>query len=222
MSATLFSNLTREKAFALLKQYNQEEFHIIHGLTLERLMRYFAAIHDEDNIDFWGQVGLLHDMDWEVCDGDEDHTLCTERLLTKEGASAELIRAIQTHNSDLNDSLPKPELKMERVLFAADETSGLIDACARLRPSKSCQDLELSSLKKKFKNKKFAAGCAREQMTLGAEYNSCDVETMLAAVLAACKATDPNRAQWLKDNPSWLDENPQNSDEALLEVAQRM
>ncbi len=222
MVTTLSTNLTRDEAFALVKQYNQEEFHIVHALTLERLMRYFAAIHDKDNIEFWGQVGLLHDMDWEICDGDEDHTLCTERILRQHDVPDALIRAIQTHNSDCNTELPKPELKMERVLFAIDETSGLIDACARLRPSKSCQDLPLSSLKKKFKNKKFAAGCGREQMTLGAEYNNCDVETMLAATLAACKATDPSRELWLAENPAWLVENPDERDGALLEIASKL
>lgn len=222
MSTQLNSNLTREQAFDLLKQYNQEEFHIIHGETLERLMRYFAQIHDPENVDFWGQVGMLHDMDWEVCDGDKDHTLCTERLLSGRGVSEQLIHSIQTHNSDFNPDLPKPELKMERVLFAADETSGLIDACARLRPSKSCQDLELASLKKKFKNKKFAAGCGRDQMTLGATYNDCDVETMLAAILAACKATDPNRDAWLAANPTWLEEHPDDTNENLYAIAARL
>lgn len=216
------SNITRDEAFSLLKKYNQEEFHITHGLTLERLMRYFAEIHDPAHVDFWGQVGLLHDMDWEVCESDEDHTLCAGRLLREYGASEQLIVSIQTHNSDYNTDLKKPEHKMERVLFAADETSGLIDACARLRPSKSCQDLELSSLKKKFKNKKFAAGCSREQMTLGAEYNECDIETMLAAILAACKATDPARTAWLEENPSWLDEHPEERDEALRAVAEKL
>ena len=101
MSAQLQSNLTREQAFDLLKQYNQEEFHIIHGETLERLMRYFAQIHDPENVDFWGQVGMLHDMDWEVCDGDKDHTLCTERLLSGRGVSEQLIHSIQTRTTPI-------------------------------------------------------------------------------------------------------------------------
>lgn len=215
MSEILTSNITRDQAFEILQRYNKEEFHIIHGETLERLMRFFAEHFDPENVEFWGQVGMLHDLDWEVCDGDQDHTVCAGRLLREVGVSERLIRAIQTHNSDFNPDLPKPEHKMERVLFMCDETSGLIDACARLRPSHSAQDLEFKSLKKKFKNKKFAAGCGREQMELGAEYNQDDIDTALAAILAACKLTDPNRAEFMAQNPDYLSAHPEDSEAEL-------
>lgn len=219
MNDELTTNLTREQAFEILNRYNKEEFHIIHGQTLERLMRFFAEHFDAEHVEFWGQVGLLHDLDWEVCDGDQDHTICAGRLLREAGASERLIHAIQTHNSDFNPDLPKPEHKMECVLFMCDETSGLIDACVRLRPSHSPQDLEFKSLKKKFKNKKFAAGCGREQMTLGAEYNHDDIDTALAAILAACKLTDPARAEFLSENPDYLEAHPEDAEETLKEQA---
>ncbi len=199
--AELKTNLTREQAFDLLKRYNEDPYHIEHGETLERLMRYYSQIHDPENVEFWGQVGLLHDLDWEVCQDDALHTVKAAEILEAEGADPALAHAIQTHNSDVNPELPSPEHKMEKVLFAVDELSGLINACVRMRPSGSVQDFETSSLKKKFKNKKFAAGCDREVIRYGAEINGMELDELFDSVIEATKATDPHREAWLAEHP---------------------
>lgn len=191
MAEKLESGLTREQAFELLKKYNEDEFHIQHGETLEALMRYYAATYDPENVDFWGQVGLLHDLDWEKWQDEKTHTVKAAELLAEAGANPELAHAIQTHTSDRNPDLPKPEKKMERVLFAADELSGLIQAAARMRPSGSVTDMPLKSLKKKFKDKRFAAGCDRDVIRMGAELNDMELDDLLASVLEAMKAIAP-------------------------------
>lgn len=191
MAKKLESGLTREQAFELLKKYNEDEFHIQHGETLEGLMRYYAATYDPENVDFWGQVGLLHDLDWEKWQDEKTHTVKAAELLAEAGANPELAHAIQTHTSDRNPDLPKPEKKMERVLFAADELSGLIQAAARMRPSGSVTDMPLKSLKKKFKDKRFAAGCDRDVIRMGAELNDMELDDLLASVLEAMKAIAP-------------------------------
>lgn len=187
----LESGLTREQAHDLLTTYNEDPFHVSHGETLEGLMRYFAEKYDPDNVDFWGQVGLLHDLDWEKWEDDHNHTVKTAELLAEAGAQPYLAHAIMTHNSDFNSDLPKPKLKMEKVLFMCDETSGLIQAAAHMRPSGSVTDMPLKSLKKKFKSKGFAAGCDRDVMMQGAEYNGLEINDALAAVLDAMKAIAP-------------------------------
>ena len=191
MAKKLESGLTREQAFELLKKYNEDEFHIQHGETLEGLMRYYAATYDPENVDFWGQVGLLHDLDWEKWQDEKTHTVKAAELLAEAGANPELAHAIQTHTSDRNPDLPKPERKMERMLFAADELSGLIQAAARMRPSGSVTDMPLKSLKKKFKDKRFAAGCDRDVIRMGAELNDMELDDLLASVLEAMKAIAP-------------------------------
>lgn len=191
MAERLESGLTREQAFELLKKYNEDEFHIQHGETLEALMRYYAATYDPENVDFWGQVGLLHDLDWEKWQDEKAHTVKAAELLAEAGANPELAHAIQTHTSDRNPDLPKPERKMERMLFAADELSGLIQAAARMRPSGSVIDMPLKSLKKKFKDKRFAAGCDRDVIRMGAELNDMELDDLLASVLEAMKAIAP-------------------------------
>ena len=191
MAKKLESGLTREQAFELLKKYNEDEFHIQHGETLEALMRYYAATYDPENVDFWGQVGLLHDLDWEKWQDEKTHTVKAAELLAEAGANPELAHAIQTHTSDRNPDLPKPERKMERMLFAADELSGLIQAAARMRPSGSVTDMPLKSLKKKFKDKRFAAGCDRDVIRMGAELNDMELDDLLASVLEAMKAIAP-------------------------------
>jgi lysyl-tRNA synthetase class 2 len=189
--AKLQSGLTREQAFDLLKKYNEDDFHIKHGETLEGLMRHYAEKYDPENVDFWGQVGLLHDLDWEKWQDDQLHTVKTAELLAEAGADPYLAHAIQTHNSDVNTDLPKPEAKMEKVLFACDELSGLIQAAARVRPSGSVTDMPLKSLKKKFKDKRFAAGCDRDVIRMGAELNGLELDDLLAEVLDAMKAIAP-------------------------------
>lgn len=185
MADKLESGLTREQAFDLLKQYNEDEYHILHGQQVEALMRYYAEKYDPENVDFWGQVGLLHDLDWEKWQDDMLHTVKTAELLAEAGANPALAHAIQTHNYDINPELPAPELKMERVLYAVDELSGLINACIRMRPSGSVTDFEIKSLKKKFKNKKFAAGCDRDVIAHGAELNGMTLDELFASIIAA-------------------------------------
>ncbi|ACU95001.1 lysyl-tRNA synthetase (class II) [Cryptobacterium curtum DSM 15641] len=189
----LDAGISRDKAFELLKEHNKDAFHIEHGQTLEGLMRYYAAQFDPDNIEFWGIVGLLHDLDWEEYPDGNDHTVKTAEMLLPLGVNPQLVRAIQTHNFDWNKALPAPEAKMEKVLFACDELSGLIDACVMVRPSRSVQDFSLKSLKKKFKTKSFAAGCDRDQITHGAELMEMDLDEWFTSVIAAMKEIDPNK-----------------------------
>ena len=187
----LETGLTREQAFDLLKQYNEDPFHIAHGQTLEGLMRYYAEQFDPANVEFWGQVGLLHDLDWEKFQDEVQHTVKAGEILAEAGAKPELARAIQTHNSDNNPDLPAPSSKMECVLFACDELSGLIQAACLMRPSKSVMDFEVKSLKKKFKDKKFAAGCNRDVIRRGAELMGMELDELFASVIDAMKAIQP-------------------------------
>ncbi len=187
----LDAGISREKAHELLTTYNKDPFHVGHGETLEGLMRHFAQKYDPANVEFWGLVGLLHDLDWERWQDDQLHTTKTAELLAEAGANPYLAHAIMTHNSDMNHDLPKPQLKMEKVLFECDEVSGLIQAAAKMRPSGSVLDMPLKSLKKKFKDKRFAAGCDRDVMRLGAEYNGLEVADALNEVLEAMKAIAP-------------------------------
>jgi lysyl-tRNA synthetase class 2 len=189
----LRSGLTREQAFELLRRYNKDPFHIQHGETLEGLMRYYAQKYDPANVEFWGQVGLLHDLDWEQFRDEVSHTVKGAELLAEAGGTTELSHAIQTHNSDNNPDLPKPEHKMERVLFAVDELSGLIQAAVLMRPSKSVMDFEVKSLKKKFKDKRFAAGCDRDVIRKGAELNNMELDELFASVIEAMRAIAPDR-----------------------------
>ena len=187
----LETGLTRDQAFDLLKKYNEDPFHIAHGQTLEGLMRYYAQKYDPANAEFWGQVGLLHDLDWEKFQDEVQHTVKAAELIEEAGGTRELARAIQTHNSDNNPDLPAPSCKMERVLFACDELSGLIQAAVLMRPSKSVMDFELKSLKKKFKDKRFAAGCDRDVIRKGAELNGMELDDLFASVIEAMKAIQP-------------------------------
>lgn len=197
--ATLESGLTREEAFALLEKYNKDPFHIEHGETLEGLMRYYAQRYDPDNVEFWGQVGLLHDLDWEEWPDAKVHTVKTAELLAEAGANPQLAHSIQTHNSDLNHDLPEPDCKMEKVLFACDELSGLIGACVAMRPSHSVMDFTVKSLRKKFKTKSFAAGCDRDNIAKGAEMNDMTLDELFASVIEAMQAIAPDRDTFGKD-----------------------
>ena len=156
-------------------------------------MRYYAEKYDPQNVEFWGQVGLLHDLDWEKWQDAVQHTVKTAELLQEAGANPVLAREIQTHNSDLNGDLPKPELKMEKVLYACDELSGLIQAAVLMRPSKSVMDFTVKSLKKKFKDKHFAAGCNRDVIRHGAELNDMELADLFASVIQAMQAIAPDR-----------------------------
>ena len=163
----MHTNITRGQALKLLKKYNQEPFHLLHALTVEAVMRYLAVqLGYADETDFWGLCGLLHDIDFEKFP--QEHCKKAPELLAEIKAEPELIRAICSHGYGITVNV-KPEHEMEKVLFATDELTGLIGAAAKMRPSKSTQDMEVSSLKKKFKDKKFAAGCSRDVIKQGAE-----------------------------------------------------
>lgn len=166
--STLNAGMTRDAAFELLSAHNHDPFHIEHAETVEQTMRYFAREYDPENEEFWGIVGLLHDLDWEEHDDEPAmHTLYATPLIEEAGGTPELIRAIQSHTSDYNTDLPKPELMMEKILFATEELTGLIGAAVIMRPSKSVMDFNVKSLKKKFKDKRFAAKCSRDIIKQG-------------------------------------------------------
>ena len=160
--------LTREEAWNLLREYNKEPFHLRHALTVEGIMRYFAKeLGYADEVEYWGIVGLLHDLDFERYP--EQHCVKSQELMRQHGVDEGIIRSTASHGWGLSEANIKPEHQMEKVLFAIDELSGLIGAAALMRPSKSVQDMELKSLKKKFKDKKFAAGCSRDVIKTDAE-----------------------------------------------------
>ena len=180
------TQITRAQALALLQKYNQEPFHIFHGLTVEGTMRYFAREMGEDE-DFWGLVGLLHDVDFEKYP--EQHCLKAPELLSEIGAEPEFIHAVCSHGYGICCDV-EPTLPMERVLFATDELTGLIGAAARMRPSKSVMDMEVASLKKKFKDKKFAAGCSRDVINTGAERLGWPIEELMEKTILAMRSCE--------------------------------
>lgn len=184
----LTSSVTRAQAYDLLTKYNKEPFHIQHALTVEGVMRYFAnELGYADEADFWGITGLLHDVDFE-CYPDE-HCKKAPELLREIGVSEEMIHAIVSHGWGLCSDVA-PEHTMEKVLFATDELTGLIGAAARMRPSKSVSDMELSSLKKKFKDKKFAAGCSRDVIRQGAQLLDWELDTLLERTIQAMRVDE--------------------------------
>lgn len=185
--------LTREQALALLQKYNKEPFHIQHALTVEGVMRWFAAENGED-ADFWGLVGLLHDIDFEGWP--EQHCLKAPELLAEVNASEAMVHAICSHGFGLCCDVEPVQL-MEKILFTVDELTGLIGAAARMRPSKSVMDMELSSLKKKFKDKKFAAGCSRDVIKQGAERLGWTLDDVLDKTILAMRSCEASVADEL-------------------------
>ena len=180
--------ISRADALTLLKQYNQEPFHLQHALTVEGVMAWFAKeLGYGEDADFWATVGLLHDVDFERWP--DEHCQKAPELLREAGASEALIHAVVSHAYGLCSDVA-PEHEMEKVLFAADELTGLIGAAALMRPSRSTQDMELSSLKKKFKDKKFAAGCSRDVIRQGAENLGWELDTLLDRTLQAMRACE--------------------------------
>ncbi len=182
--------LTRGQALALLQKYNTEPFHIQHALTVEGVMRWFAQENGED-VDFWGLCGLLHDVDFEVYP--DQHCQKAPELLSEVDASPEMVHAICSHGYGLCSDV-EPVLLMEKILFAVDELTGLIGAAARMRPSKSVMDMELSSLKKKFKDKKFAAGCSRDVIRQGAERLGWSLDETLDKTIQAMRSCEASVA----------------------------
>ena len=185
--SNVYGNITRDEAWALLNEYNKEEFHIEHSLIVEGTMKYFAKElgHDEE---FWGLVGLLHDLDFEKYP--DQHCIKTEEILREKNVSEELIHAVVSHGYGITVDV-KPEHEMEKVLFAVDELTGLIGAVAIMRPSKSVQDLELKSVKKKFKTPKFAAGCSREVIEQGAEMLGWSLDELIERTINALRTFRP-------------------------------
>lgn len=192
--AKLEVGMTREEAFALLSEHNKEAFHIEHGETVEGTMRYFAREFDPENEEFWGIVGLLHDVDWEEFPTMEDHTVKGAEMIRAAGGTEELVHAVQSHTSDFNPACPEPELFMEKVLFAVDELTGLIGAAVLMRPSKSIMDFEVKSLKKKFKDKRFAAGCSRDVIRRGAELCGWELDELFQRTIDAMRSFAPDAA----------------------------
>ena len=160
----LSAGMTREQAAELLAAHNKDPFHIEHGETVEQTMRYFAREYDPENEEFWGI-----------------------------GGTPELIRAIQSHTSDYNTDLPKPELQMEKILFATEELTGLIGAAIVMRPSKSVMDFNVKSLKKKYKDKRFAAGVSREVIASGADMLGWELDELFARTIEAMQSFAPDR-----------------------------
>ena len=177
------THITREEALELLRKYNQEPFHLEHGITVGKTLRWFAEdLGYGDEADFWEIAGLLHDVDFEKYP--EEHCKKAPELLAEVDAEPELVHAVCSHGYGLCSDV-KPEHEMEKVLFAADELTGIVFAAAKMRPSKSCRDMELSSLKKKFKDKRFAAGCSRDVIRQGAENLGWELDTLLQKTLTA-------------------------------------
>lgn len=180
--------VTRDAALSLLRKYNQEPFHIQHGLTMEGVMRWYArelGYGAEES--FWAIAGLLHDVDFEKWP--QEHCRKAPELLREIGCGGALIHAVCSHGYGICCDV-EPVEEMEKVLFAADELTGLIGAAARMRPSRSCRDMELSSLKKKFKDKKFAAGCSRDIIRTGAERLGWELDTLLDRTLQAMQSCE--------------------------------
>lgn len=185
--------IAREDALTLLKKYNKDPFHIQHALTVEAVMRWYAKeLGYGDAEEYWGIVGLLHDIDFELYP--EEHCLKAPELLREDGVGEDIIHAVVSHGYGITVGGVTldvaPEHEMEKVLFAADELTGLIWAAALMRPSKSTKDMELKSLKKKYKSKGFAAGCSREVIERGAEQLGWDLEKLLTMTLQAMAATE--------------------------------
>lgn len=181
-------HVSREAAFALLKQYNQDPFHIHHALTVEGVMKWFAnELGYTDDIEYWGIVGLLHDIDFEQYP--EQHCIKAPELLRAGGVGEDIIHAVCSHGYALTVDIA-PEHQMEKVLYAVDELTGLIGAVALMRPSKSVQDMEVKSVKKKYKSANFAAGCSREVIQRGADMLGWDLSELIQKTIYAMRSCE--------------------------------
>jgi len=179
---------SREQAIALLHKYNKEPFHLLHAFTVEGVMKWYAGeLGYEDDAEYWSLVGLLHDVDFEQYP--DEHCQKAPALLQEIGAGEDFIRSVCSHGYGLCSDIP-PTHEMEKVLFAADELTGLIGAAVRMRPSNSVMDLEVSSLKKKFKDKRFAAGCSRDVIRQGAEMLGWELDELFARTIKAMKSCE--------------------------------
>ena len=191
------SCITRGQALELLKKYNKEPFHIQHALTVEGVMRWFAKeLGYGEEEEFWGITGLLHDIDFELYP--EEHCKKAPELLQEAGVGEDMICAVCSHGYGLC-SEEEPKLEMEKVLFAVDELTGLIWSCALMRPSKSTMDLEVKSLKKKFKDKRFAAGCSRDVISQGAERLGWELDELFDKTIKAMRSCEASVAEAMEN-----------------------
>lgn len=179
------STISYEKANELLLRYNKDPFHILHGLTVSGVMDWYAKeLGYGDEANYWSIVGLLHDIDFGMYP--DEHCVKAPELLSEANVSEEMIYSICSHGYGICvDIMPKHE--MEKVLFATDELTGLIGAAVRMRPSKSAMDFEVSSLKKKFKDKKFAAGCSRDIIVQGADMLGWTLDELFEKTILAMR-----------------------------------
>lgn len=177
---------TLEEARKLMEEHNKEAFHRQHAETVSGVMAFFAKEYDPENVEFWAAVGMLHDLDFE--EYPEQHCLKEQEMLEALEVNPAMVRAICAHGWGLTGTPFKPESTMEKILFACDELTGLIGAAALMRPSRSCQDMELKSVKKKYKDKKFAAGCSREVIEQGAEMLGWELDQLIQKTLDAMKS----------------------------------
>lgn len=186
-------HIKREEAFLLLKKHNKEPFHIQHGLTVEGVMKWYAKElgYGEDE-EYWGIVGLLHDIDFE--EYPDQHCIKAPELLREAGVGEDIIHAVCSHGYELTVDI-KPEHEMEKVLYAVDELTGLIGAAALMRPSKSVQDMELKSVKKKYKNANFAAGCSRPVIERGAELMGIELDELIQKTILAMRSCEAQVAE---------------------------
>lgn len=177
--------MTREEAWALLMEYNKEEFHLQHAQIVEQTMRYFSReLGYGDEEEFWGIVGLLHDLDFEQFP--EQHCIKSQEIMRERGIDERIIHATASHGYAITVEI-EPEHQMEKVLYATDELTGLIGAVVLMRPSKSVQDLTVKSVKKKYKSKSFAAGCSREVIERGADMLGWTLEELIQKTIDALK-----------------------------------
>jgi putative nucleotidyltransferase with HDIG domain len=188
--------ISREDAYALLKKYNKEPFHIQHALTVEGVMQWYAKeLGYGEDAEYWGIVGLLHDIDFE--EYPEEHCIKAPELLREAGVGEDIIHAVVSHGYDLTVDV-KPEHEMEKVLYAADELTGLIWAAALMRPSKSVQDMQVKSVKKKYKSANFAAGCSREVIEKGAEMLGYELTELIEKTLEAMRSCEESVASGMQ------------------------
>ena len=191
------ANITRDEAFELLKKYNKDPFHIRHALTVEGVMKWFAKEegYGEDE-EYWGIVGLLHDIDFE--EYPEEHCIKAPELLREAGVSEDVIHGVCSHGYELTVDV-KPEHDMEKTLYATDELTGLIWAAALIRPSKSVQDMEVKSVKKKYKSANFAAGCSREVIERGADMMGIELSELIQKTILAMRSCEESVNEAMKE-----------------------
>lgn len=193
------AEMTRAEAWALLTEYNKDEFHLKHAKVMEGVMRYFAnELGYADEADFWANVGLLHDLDFELYP--EQHCVKEQEILRGRGVDKRFIHAVVSHGYGLTDVDAEPQHEMEKVLYATDELTGLIGATVLIRPSKSVMDLEVSSVKKKFKTPSFAAGCSRDVISRGADMLGWALDDLIGRTILAMRTCEEVESSFHDNN----------------------